>query len=279
MAQRRFAVIGHPIGHTMSPFIHNRLFAIAGLKGDYRIIDVPPEELPVKISTLNELDGYNITIPNKQKIIPFLDKLDPKAELYGSVNTVRNGAVREGFTTDPDGFLEALRAEHIAFSGRVVIVGCGGVARTFLYEAVLAGCSVTMAIRQEDKDICVNLVKEVREKLGRGDMDICLLPELTGDIDLLINATPIGMFPKVDNVAVSDKVIDRCANVFDAVYNPLETVLVRKARANGAKASGGMAMLAWQAVVAHRIWDGTEYQEDDIRQLIEDSAVEMKKIF
>lgn len=279
MTQRKFAVIGHPIGHSMSPFIHSRLFAIAGLPGDYSIMDVAPEELPVKIKTLNELDGYNITIPNKQKIIPFLDKLDPKAELYGSVNTVRNGEVREGFTTDPDGFLEALRAEQIDFSGKVVIIGCGGVARTFLYEAVLAGCRVTMAIRREDKDICMQLVQEVKQKLGKGDIEICLIPELEGDIDLLVNATPIGMFPKVDNVAVSDKVISHSASVFDAVYNPLETLLVQKAKANGAKASGGMAMLVWQAVVAHRIWDGSEYETDDIRQLIEDSAAEMKKLF
>ena len=98
MSERIFAVIGHPIGHTMSPFIHKRLFGLAGENGDYSIIDVVPDELPVKIKMLDELCGYNITIPNKQVIIPYLDRLDEKAAMYGSVNTVKNGSVREGFT-------------------------------------------------------------------------------------------------------------------------------------------------------------------------------------
>ena len=108
MKKRNFAVIGHPIGHTMSPFIHKRLFELSHENGDYTVLDISPDELPVKIHALNELAGYNITIPNKQAIIPYLDTLDKKAALYGSVNTVKNGSVREGFTTDPDGFLKAL---------------------------------------------------------------------------------------------------------------------------------------------------------------------------
>ena len=279
MSERKYAVIGHPIGHTMSPFIHRRLFDLAGLKGDYNIIDVPPESLPEMIKELDKLDGYNITIPNKQRIIPYLDRLDEKAELYGSVNTVRNGNIKEGFTTDPDGFLEALRSEGIDLCGRVVVLGCGGVARIFLYESVLAGCSVTMAVRRGSEKKCAALVRDVHEKLGKAEVGICTADSILGDVDLLINATPLGMFPAADTIAVSDKVIDRCANVFDAVYNPLETVLVKKAKANGAKASGGMSMLVWQAVAAHRIWDGSEYAGDDIQQLIADSADEMKRLF
>ena len=114
MSKRNFAVIGHPIGHTMSPFIHKRLFELANQNGDYAILDISPEELPEKIKTLNELAGYNITIPNKQSIIPYLDSLDKKAALYGSVNTVKNGSERVGFTTDSDGFLKALQIHRCA---------------------------------------------------------------------------------------------------------------------------------------------------------------------
>lgn len=282
MAERLFAVIGHPIGHTMSPFIHKRLFELAGEQGDYITIDVAPEDIGTKIKMLNGLCGYNITIPNKQAIIPFLDKLDKKAEMYGSVNTVKNGDIREGFTTDPDGFLKALESEDMTLKGNVVIVGCGGVARTFAYEAALAGCNITLAVRKEDSDLAEALSKEVCGKVENTKIRTRLISELEGDSsinDLLVNATPVGMYPKIDGAAVSDKVIARSAGVFDAVYNPLHTMLIRKALANGSKAAGGMSMLVWQAVVSHQIWDGTTYSKADIDMLIEDSAKEMTKMF
>lgn len=281
MSERKFAVIGHPIGHTMSPFIHKRLFELSGERGIYTILDVAPEEFPEKISTLNELAGYNVTIPNKQVIIPFLDELDKKAELYGSVNTVRNGAVRKGFTTDPDGFLKALEANNIPFVGNVCIIGCGGVARTFIYEAALAGCNITICVRPEDVEIRDGLAKEVKEKIGISDIHTCLISDIEreGNFDILINATPVGMYPKTDAMPVSEEVIIRCKYIFDAVYNPLETRLIQASRANGLKAVGGMAMLVWQAVVSHEIWDGSQYNTDDINQLIEDSSKELKKNF
>lgn len=278
MSDRKFAVIGHPIGHTMSPFIHKRLFELAGTRGEYGVIDVAPEELPVRINELNALAGYNITIPNKQAIIPFLDKLDDKAKLYGSVNTVRNGEVRTGYTTDPDGFLKSLAAAGIPFGGDVTVLGCGGVARTIVYEAVLADCSLTIAVRPEDTAMRDALIADVKEKLGR-EVGGCLLSELGDRSGLLVNCTPLGMYPRVDTIAVSDKVISKYEYVYDVVYNPMETLLVKKARANGSKASGGMSMLVWQAVVAHEIWDGSVYDVEAINELVIDSAKEMQKNF
>ena len=277
MPERKFAVIGHPIGHTMSPFIHKRLFELAHADGEYAIFDVSPDELSVKIKTLDELSGYNITIPNKQAIIPYLDRLDKKAALYGSVNTVRNGSERVGFTTDPNGFLKALAYADISFSGNIAIIGCGGAARTFLYEAALAGCHITLAARDIGK--AAVLAKEAVSKIPDADISTCLISDLNGEFDLLANATPVGMYPHVDHIPVSDKALAKCKNVFDAIYNPLETVLIQKAKANGSNAVGGMSMLVWQAVAAHEIWDGSTYDINDIDQLIEDSAVEMKKIF
>ena len=136
---KKFAVIGHPIGHTMSPFIHDRLFKLSGIDARYSVIDIAPENLARDYNeTLKNLDGYNITIPHKQNIIPLLDEIDEKAEMYGSVNTVSNiNGKAKGYTTDPDGFLEALKYASIDLNGRVVILGCGGVARTMAYEALL----------------------------------------------------------------------------------------------------------------------------------------------
>lgn len=278
MSIKKFAVIGHPIGHTMSPFIHNRLFKLSGIEAEYTKLDIAPENLADEYNkVLSMLDGYNITIPHKQNIIPLIDKIDEKAKMYGSVNTVANiDGVAKGYTTDPDGFLKALDAAGITLDGRVVILGCGGVARTMAYEVVLKGLPLLFAVRKDDVEIAKSLCNEIENTVKDAKVRFCLIDELSGDIDVLVNATPIGMFPKVDVQPVSDSVINRCASVFDAVYNPLETVLIKKALANGAKAVGGMSMLVWQAVVAHEKWDGSVYDMDDIAKLCIDSAEELK---
>lgn len=278
MSIKKFAVIGHPIGHTMSPFIHNRLFELSGIEAEYTKLDIAPENLADEYSkVLAKLDGYNITIPHKQNIIPLIDEIDEKAKMYGSVNTVANfDGVAKGYTTDPDGFLKALNAAGIILDGRVVILGCGGVARTMAYEVVLKGLPLLFAVRKEDVDIAKLLCNEIENTVKGAKVSFCLIDELSGDIDVLVNATPLGMFPKIDVQPVSDSVINRCTSVFDAVYNPLETVLIKKALANGAKAVGGMSMLVWQAVVAHEKWDGSVYDKDDIAKLCIDSAEELK---
>lgn len=278
MSTKKFAVIGHPIGHTMSPFIHNRLFELSGIEAEYTKLDIAPENLADEYkNVLSKLDGYNITIPHKQNIIPLIDEIDEKAKMYGSVNTVANiNGVAKGYTTDPDGFLKALDAAGIVLDGRVVILGCGGVARTMAYEIVLKGLPLLFAVRKEDVEIAKTLCGEIENTVKGAKVSFCLIDELSGDIDVLVNATPLGMFPKVDVQPVSDSVINRCASVFDAVYNPLETVLIKKALANGAKAVGGMSMLVWQAVVAHEKWDGSVYDKDDIAKLCIDSAEELK---
>lgn len=277
MSTKKFAVIGHPIGHTMSPFIHTRLFALSGIDAEYTKLDIAPENLAQEYQkTLLKLDGYNITIPHKQNIIPLIDEIDSKAKMYGSVNTVANrDGIAKGYTTDPDGFLKALDASGIVLSGRVVILGCGGVARTMAYEVALKNLPVLFAVRIEDVKIAESLCEEIKNTISGAKAEYCTIPQLEGDIDVLVNATPIGMFPRIDAQPVSDEIINKSANVFDAVYNPLETVLIKKAKANGANAVGGMSMLVWQAVVSHEHWDGSTYAVEDINKLCLDSANEL----
>lgn len=281
MSTKKYAVIGHPIGHTMSPFIHKRLFELAGIDAQYSVIDIPPQKLPDEFErTLKGLDGFNITIPHKQAIIDLIDELDSRAKLFGSVNTVDKKDIYKGYTTDPDGFLMALKAYDIPLKKRVVIIGTGGVARTMAYEAVMAGCDLTMAVRPDDLQAVASLAGEIMINIGRGNINTCLIDRIDSKpIDLLINATPVGMYPNTDAVPVSDKVIKNCENVFDAVYNPLETQLVKKAKAQGSNAIGGMSMLVWQAVKSHEIWDGSVYDRQDIEKLCADSAEELKKNF
>jgi shikimate dehydrogenase len=277
MSKKFYAVIGHPIGHTMSPFIHKRLFSLADIDADYNVYDVPPEKLEETFKKeLCHLNGFNITIPHKQAIIPFLDYLDAKAKLYGSVNTFFNdqGTFR-GYTTDPDGFLLALKNAGINFSGNVVILGCGGVARTMAYEAVLAKNPLTLAVRKDDINMANNLKDELMA-LENANVSVCLMEELESDIDVLINATPVGMFPKSEFCPVSDSVIKKSKAVFDAIYNPLETKLIQKAKANGSNAIGGMSMLVWQAVVAQTKWNNVSFDNKDIEQLCLDCLEELK---
>lgn len=277
MPKKKYAVIGHPIGHTMSPFIHKRLFSLAGIDAEYNVYDVPPEELKETFDKeLSKLNGFNITIPHKQAIIPFLNYLDPKAKLYGSVNTFfnDNGTFR-GYTTDPDGFLMALKSAGIPFEGRTVILGCGGVARTMAYEAILAKNDLTLAVRPDDLTMANDLKKEL-DTLDGDNVKVCKISDLQGDIDILINATPVGMFPHDENCPVSDEVIKNSKSVFDAIYNPLETKLIKKAKQNGALAVGGMSMLVWQAVVAQTKWNDVAFDKNDIDNLCLDCLEELK---
>lgn len=280
MSKKEYAVIGHPIGHTMSPFIHKRLFQLSGMDADYSIIDVLPENLEKDyVEKLSKLDGFNITIPHKSAIIPYLSAVDKKAEMYGSVNTVANG---RGYTTDPDGFLQALKANDIPLYGCVVIVGTGGVARTMAFEAAKAGADITIAVRHEDIHMVSALACEIMTKTIHPSISTCYIDRIQNldkNIDLLVNATPLGMYPNVDNMPVNEDIIKNCKAVFDAVYNPLETKLIKTAKSLGKKAVGGMSMLVWQAVVAHQIWNGSTYDLKDIEQLCVDASEELKKIF
>ena len=281
MSKKKYAVIGHPIGHTMSPFIHSRLFELSGIEAEYSVMDIPVGELEKSYKeTLSGLDGFNITIPHKTAIIPFLSSLDRKAEMYGSVNTVDTDG--KGYTTDPDGFIMALGAYGVKPDGNVVIVGTGGVARIMAFEAVKAGANITIAVRHEDIHMVSALACEILDKTIHPAVSTCYIDrieKLDKDIDLLVNATPVGMYPNADNMAVNESIIEKSKVVFDAVYNPLETKLIKTAKKMGKTAIGGMSMLVWQAVESHRIWDGSVYDKKDIEKLCEDAAAELEKIF
>ena len=211
MSKKQFAVIGHPIGHTMSPFIHNRLFALAGVEAEYHVMDIPPESLEQAVPELKKLDGFNITIPHKSAIIPFLDELDKKAAAYGSVNTVVNGETSVGYTTDGEGFAIALRENGIPLKGRVVILGSGGVARTMAYEALIAGCAVTLAVRPSDLLQAARLAGEILTTMHNPAISTCTIDRLEGKVDLLVNATPVGMYPEINAMPVSGVVLSHCA--------------------------------------------------------------------
>lgn len=291
-----FAVIGHPIGHTMSPFIHERLFQLSQTsQASYIVMDIRPEELADKMPLLRELEGFNITIPHKQAIIPLLDRCSPQAAAFGSVNTVhtQNG-ISTGYTTDGIGCLKALEACGISPVGTCLMLGSGGAARAIAF-ALTDVCShpqITFAVREgsmeKARSLCSSLADyAVRQNktgvysvIGYQELEnLSASPNSSLFFDLLLNCTSVGMYPKTTDSPVSKAVIARCGAVFDAVYNPHETKLLKTAQELGIPVIHGMAMLVWQAVAAHQIWDGSEYRLDDIQQLIEDTAAEMQRRF
>ena len=269
---KHYGLLGFPLKHTMSPPIHQRLFELEGVSDfDYTLKEYSPEELEGKISDVLALDGFNITIPHKVEIIKYIDELADSAKRYNSVNCVAHkGGKYIGYNTDCDGFLRSLEAAGAGLDGKVLQCGCGGVGRMIAIEAVRHGAELTVSVPEGFEDT-VEPVKEYARANGFSDDIKVVHPgEISGKFDLLINASPVGMFPKVENCPVSEEVIKNCGFVFDVIYNPERTKLMQTAESFGIKICGGMAMLVWQAVVAHEIWSGAKYNDSDIAKLIAD---------
>lgn len=267
----KFALIGYPLGHSLSPQIHSRLFELAGIKAEYELTEISPEDLKSKYDYLSSLSGFNITIPHKIAIIDFCDKLSEGAERYGSVNCVKvENGVRIGYNTDVLGFVKSVEKLGASLNSKVCLLGCGGVGRMMAIEAAFQGAELTIAVRKEDIPVAEGVKAEIERLLPEKKVKVIGLWEMAGSYDLVINATPVGMYPKTEFSPLEKGRLKDVKYLFDAIYNPVETTLVKYAREMGAKASNGMDMLVLQAVAAHEIWDGSEYRQEDIKKLIED---------
>ncbi len=274
----KYGLIGHPLGHSMSPLIHEKLFALSGITDyTYELIDIVPESLKNSIDMFKELKGFNITIPHKTAIIPMTDRLGESALRYNSVNCVSNdNGIFTGYNTDCDGFLRS--AELLPLGGKVLLLGCGGVGRMIAIESALHGAELTIAVIPQDVKTAQLVMAEILAKCSDASVRICLVSEISGKFDLLINATPVGMYPKCDSCAVSDEIIENCLSFFDVIYNPTETLLMKKARSLGRTAIGGAAMLVYQAVKAHELWYGGTFNAEDISGIIKAVEGEVNKM-
>jgi shikimate dehydrogenase len=326
---KRYGLIGYPLGHSLSPEIHKRLFEMRGITDNtYDLFEIPPEKLftDETLDILYSLDGFNVTIPHKVGILPLLDDTDGLADIYGSVNTVfcdkeglppdddddyddedsdeldeddDDGCFMTGFNTDGPGFTDALFYHKIPmdFDSSYIIYGAGGAARAAAFEIAINTGRLTIAVRDRKKGAALRMdimrgvrkmnaeFNEVRRKLCgkyiKEDEPVIRVVDINtpGVFDTVINATPVGMSPDTDGCAVPDSVIANCKNVFDMVYNPRETALVKKAKAAGKNAASGMAMLVFQAAQAQLIWEyGTDdtvydtsdlFNKEDLAKLIE----------
>lgn len=275
----KYCIIGHPIGHSLSPQIHARLFELSGAEGEYTLQHITPEELDSKKDFLAQFKGYNITIPHKIAIISHCTELDESARRYNSCNCMHNtGDKKIGYNTDCVGFVKSIEMMGCTLKSKVLVVGCGGVGRMIAIETALSGGELTIAVLEKDVPLAQKVADEIHAK--KPDAPVTIVSTGTellnsshlGDktFDLLVNATPVGMHPNVDQMPCTADVVDKTDAVFDVIYNPKETLVVKTAREKGKKGLCGMAMLVLQAVAAHEIWYGATFNSDDIAQLITD---------
>jgi shikimate dehydrogenase len=261
-------VIGHPIEHSLSPLMHNAAISHLGLDYVYLAFPIKPEDLKAAISGFAAVGvvGFSITIPHKQAIIPLLSEISPVALAVGAVNTVyRTERGWAGTNTDVQGFLAPLRSPSLKttiddWSQKIaVILGSGGAARAVVAGCAELGCAeIHIVGRHPEKLVAfqqswlkspfpIKLVTHTWENLGR----------LISQADLLVNATPIGMYPQVEKSPVDISLmaqISTSAIVYDLIYTPNPTLFLKQAQERGAIAIDGLEMLVQQGATALEIW-------------------------
>ena len=232
MGEKIYGLLGRRLGHSWSVPIHQAL----GCE-DYRLIELEPEALGDFLRR-EEIGGLNVTIPYKREVMAFCDVIDPAAEAIGSVNTiVRRGGKLYGYNTDIDGFLYMLRRAKISLTGKkVLILGSGGASLTAQAAARREGAREVVVVSRTGPDNYENL------------------PQRHGDAEALVNTTPVGMWPNVEGSPVDLRLLPAVTDVVDVIYNPGRTNLLLQAEECGLRRTGGLSMLAAQAVRAEELF-------------------------
>jgi shikimate dehydrogenase len=279
---KRFAVIGHPIGHSLSPLMHNTAFKSFGLDYQYEALDIDPGSLQQSIEHLREQNwgGFNVTVPHKEAIMPMLDEIVPEARSVGAVNTVVNhGNKLIGYNTDIFGVEQSLRYDRGAIEGSMcTILGSGGVARSVAYVLahIIKPKSITFsALFPEQADA---IIRNIDSRDVQFDVIHCsdaALEQAIRSSTLIVNATAVGMYPQVsDSPLPSQHWLSNKHIVFDLIYRPLTTRLQSDAQAVGAKTIDGLGMFIHQGAAAFQLWTEREMPLDLIRQVLKKALAE-----
>lgn len=259
-------VIGWPVGHSLSPPMHNAAIAQLGLNWVYVPFAVRPDGLEQAIAGARALGivGLNVTVPHKQGVAGLVDELDDIARNLGAVNTIVNRDGRLfGYNTDGDGFVRSLRQAGEPIEGRrAAVVGAGGAARSVVYALARSGAAaVTILNRtpQRAHQVAQLIRKHCEVPVYAFDLNTARARDAVSNADLLIDATPVGMFPKTDVPPVVPAEWlhgDHC--VCDLVYTPRDTTLLKAARRKKARTIEGAGMLVYQGAIALELWSGTD---------------------
>ncbi|MFH0754873.1 MAG: shikimate dehydrogenase [Candidatus Omnitrophota bacterium] len=264
--QTTYGLVGYPLGHSLSPVMHNTAFKALDVDAVYTLFPMKQEELASFFKSLKEKDshifGLNVTVPHKENVIPFLDGMDPFAAKVGAINTVVISPERRlvGFNTDGPGFLTHLMEEGFSPKGkRIAILGAGGASRALISVLCLADKPHVIKVYDVDHERANVLVQDLSTRMDTGCVQVVKsIDDLDIELaDLLINATPIGMKP-TDPCLISEELLHAHLMVYDLVYNPAETKLLSMAKARGAKTVNGLKMLFYQGVLAFQHWGEIE---------------------
>ncbi|MEZ4338815.1 MAG: shikimate dehydrogenase [Sandaracinaceae bacterium] len=253
------ALLGHPVDHSRSPAIHTAAIEALGLDAAYLAFDVAPADVGAAIAGLRAIGarGANVTVPHKQAVMPFLDAIEPAAAAIGAVNTiVRDGDRLVGANTDAPGLVRSLTEAGFDPTGaHVLVVGAGGAARAAVVGLAEAGAAhVTVAARRR---VAAEALATLAVPAPVRAVELAALP--LAKVDLLVQATSATLNVDIDDGFARTLSLDALpdhATVIDLVYAPLETTVLRAARARGLRTIDGLGMLVWQAALAFERWLG-----------------------
>lgn len=235
---RHYGIIGYPLLHSFSAKYFNEKFESEKIDAEYSLYPLAEHEFDKANEYLDTLDGLNITFPYKQAIIPYLNHLDETAAAIGAVNVVYN---RVGYNTDCLGFMESIRPLLRSYDKKALVLGTGGASKAICYGLKKLGIEPTLISRTPHGSI-----------LGYDSLD----NNLMNSHSIIVNCTPLGMFPDVETYPVIPyELVTERHLLFDCVYNPSETLFLKKGKEQGATIQNGIEMLIGQAKAAWQIWN------------------------
>ena len=256
-------LLGSPVAHSISPMMHNEAFRQLELDYAYLAFDVGTDNLKTAVDGLKVMGvrGFNLTMPDKNLMCSLVDKLSPASEIGGAVNTVVNdNGVLTGYTTDGIGFMRAVSETGVDIIGKkMTLLGAGGAAAAILIQAALDKVAeMTIEKLHEKTDCKINLY-------DFSDPEV--LKKEIAESAILVNGTSIGMAPKTDRCIITDdSVFRKDLFVFDVIYNPEETLFLKKAKAAGCQTLNGLNMLLYQGAESFELWTGKEMPVDIIKE-------------
>jgi shikimate dehydrogenase len=272
-------LLGHPIKHTFSPFIHNVAFEINKLDYIYLPFDVPPSNLKNSLKGIIALGikGFNVTIPHKENIMEFMNNISEEASIVGSVNTVVNDLGKlNGYNTDVNGIIETLSPYKKKISGEnVSIMGAGGAARAVIYTLIryYKPKKIFLLNRTEQRAESLKTYFKAKMKFDGFKAKELVPPDITDilkDSALVVNSTPVGMYPAADDsVTTLEDSFNKDQIVFDLVYNPPKTKLMQIAAKKGAVTLDGLNMLVHQAAGAFKLWTGEDFPVEKVHKSLQ----------
>ena len=275
---RLTALLGSPVAHSISPLMHNEAFQLLDLDYTYLCFEVNEETLPAAVDGLKAcgIRRFNLTMPNKNKIVELLDELSPAARLIGAVNTVVNDDGHlTGYNTDGVGYMQAVKDAGYDITGKTItIMGAGGAATAICAQAALDGVEKIHIFARETSrfwDRTQKLAENINSTLPckavlHENKDTAALAQAISESALLLNATSVGMAPNTEGTIIEDtSLYHPDLIVSDVIYNPRETRFLKEAREAGCRTFNGMYMLLYQGAEAFRLWTGKEMPVKEIK--------------